>query len=184
MTAATRRRRFVFALVALGWAHVVAQEATPPAEGIGGRDDPGLRRLEAVLEKQLDLGKNALPLPWRVTILKPNTARLVWWPRTLPSPAGTGGFRVAIDPPTRWYYIAWTGDVGAPLTFYGPLEEGAKGAFVDALAASAPTATASQAADQAIAKPVGKGKTGTKPKSRPKSRSKSKSNTKAAPKAR
>ena len=131
----------------MGWASVAAQGVTPSADGIGGRDDPGLRRLESVLAKQLDRGKDALPLPWRETILKPDTARLVWLPRSLPSPAGEGGFRVAIDPPTHWYYIAWAGSVGTPLTLYGPLEEGAKGVFVDALAATAATAaTAPQAA--------------------------------------
>ncbi|MCO5124012.1 MAG: hypothetical protein M9915_09765 [Rhizobacter sp.] len=152
----------------------------PQTGGIGGRDNPGLRRLEAVLEKQLDRGKRALPLPWRETILEPDTARLVWWPRTLRSPAGAGGYRVALDPPTRWYYIAWTGAAGGRLTFYGPLEESAKGSFVDALTAATPTATASQESDQEATKPAGKGKTGTKSNSK----SNTKANTRSAPKAR
>lgn len=202
MTRGTRRGRFVFVLAVLGLARAVAEAATqgavqepaqdarqtaaPAVDRIGGRDEPGLRRLEAVLEKRLDQGKSALPLPWHETILKPKTARLVWRPRTLPSPAGVGGFRVAIDPPTRWYFVAGTGSAGAPLTFYGPLEEGAKGAFVEALATTAPAATVSRPADQASAKPGGKGKSRTKPESKSKAHSKPKppSKTKTTPKAR
>ncbi len=158
---------------------VFAQASAPRASTRDMRgDDPGLLRFESALEQQLARGKDALPLPWRETILKPDTARLVWRPRTLPSPAGAGGFRAAIDPPTRWYYVAWTGGAGAPLTLYGPLEEGAKGAFVDALTAAAPAASALQPSTQAAKKPSGKSKSEAKPKPRSTSSSKSKATTK------
>lgn len=125
------RRRLLFALAAIGWARAVAQhtEARPPADGAGGHDDPGLQRLEATLATQLARGRDALPLPWRETILKPNTARLVWRAHSLSAPKEGDIFRVAIDPPTRWYYIGRIPRAGMLLTLYGPLEEGAKGTF-------------------------------------------------------
>lgn len=166
MTLHAGRRRFAIALAVLVCARGVAQET--PAHAVG-RDDPGLQRLEAALERQLALGKSALPLPWRETILEPDKARLVWRAHSLSAPNGADSFRVAIDPPTRWYYIGQAGHAGAPLTLYGPLEESATGGFVDALAAAgAQTPTAPQA------KPASK----PRPKPTPKSKSKPKSSTK------
>ena len=143
----------------------VAQQTPPRAVD---RDEPGLQRLEAALEKQLALGKSALPLPWRETILAPDKARLVWRAHSLSAPSGAESFRVAIDPPTRWYYIGQVGRAGAPLTLYGPLEESAKGGFVDALAsagAQAPAASQAVPASKPKPKPTPKSKPQPKPKS-------------------
>lgn len=169
MTLAAGRRRFVFVLAALGCARVAAQQGASRADGVGGRNDPGLRRLEAVLAKQLNQGKSALPLPWQETILKPDTARLVWRAHSLALPNEIDRFRVAIDPPTRWYYIGQTSRAGAPLTLYGPLEEGAKGEFIDALAlAGAASPVVAPAARSAAEQ---KPKLKPKPKPKPKRKS-------------
>ncbi|MEO8124657.1 MAG: hypothetical protein ABI633_11465, partial [Burkholderiales bacterium] len=134
------------------------------------------RRLEQILETQLARGKGALPLPWSETILQPDTARFVWRAHSLSAPKGGGVFRVAIDPPTRWYYIGQAGTAGAPLTLYGPIEEAAKGRFIDALAsARAVSSAAPPAAKPATSPQASQSK---KPDSKSKPKPKPKSSTK------
>lgn len=135
-----RRRAFVISLAASVSGRAGAQRAdNGPGSGdaaadAGGRNDPGLLRLEAALGKQLAAGNTALP--WSETILAPDKTRLVWRPRSLRAPKGRERFRVAIDPPTRWYYVGRVGRDGS-LTLYGPIDERAKGRFVDALGPAA-----------------------------------------------
>jgi hypothetical protein len=98
------------------------------------RQDPGLLRLEAALEKQLSRRKGALPLPWRESILTPASERLVWRARSLVVHPGGDVFRVALDPTTRWYFVVQANGGGRP-RFFGPLEEAAMGVFVESFAA-------------------------------------------------
>jgi len=103
--------------------------------------DVGLARLEAVLERQLGRRKGALPLPWRESILTPATARLVWHARSLSVRLGGDVFRVALDPVTRWYFVAQVPQGSVRPRFFGPIEETIEGSFVEAFAA-APTPSA------------------------------------------
>jgi hypothetical protein len=105
--------------------------------------DAGLKRLAVVLEAQLARRPGALPLPWRESIVAPAKARLVWFARSLVARSAPGSFRVAVDPLTRWYFVAHARGEGAPLQFFGPLEETRKGVFVESLATSAASAPAS-----------------------------------------
>lgn len=147
-----RRRGVVFAFAAAGFERAAAQAARSAAgraggaPGAGASSDPGLLRLEAALAQHLAASRNALPLPWHETILEPDKARLVWRPRSLRAPNSRDRFRVAIDPPTRWYYVGRV-DRDGRLTLYGPIDERATGRFVDALAPDAvPDARSSRAA--------------------------------------
>lgn len=182
MTRLAGRRHVVFALAALGCTRIAAQAAG--ADRVGGQDDPGLRRLEAVLEKQLARGKDALPLPWQETILRPETARFVWRAHSLAAPNGVERFRVAIDPPTRWYYIGQVGRPGVPLTLYGPLDESTRGTFIDALAAApaVPDAMPTPAPATPDAKSKRDRKPVSKPKPNPKPETRSKPTQKPQPK--
>lgn len=150
-----RRRAFVIALAAGCVGNAVAQRpaqsarsgetAADAGDAAGGRNDPGLLRLEAALGKQLAAGNTALP--WSETILAPDKSRLVWRPHSLRAPKGRERFRVAIDPPTRWYYVGRVGRDGS-LTLYGPIDERAKGRFVDALGPAADPAPDAPEADR------------------------------------
>jgi hypothetical protein len=97
------------------------------------RRDEGLSRLAAMLDKQLSLRKGALPLPWSESILDPRASRLVWYPRSLTTRASKGdAYRVAFDPVTHWYFVARVPKGGGRLQYFGPLEAGDKGSFVEA----------------------------------------------------
>ena len=114
------------------WVCLLALAASLGASAQGQRDD-GLGRLASVLEKQLSQRKGALPLPWRESILDPVASRLVWYPRSVATRATKGdAYRAAFDPVTRWYFVARVPKAGGRLQYFGPLEAGAKGAFVEA----------------------------------------------------
>jgi len=117
----TPRRRFVLALACAF--PVAAQDSR----------DAGLVRLEALLQAQLSRPKGALPLPWRESILTPDPGRLVWRSRSLTVRPGGDVFRVALDPVTRWYFVAQAAGGSARPRFFGPIEETSEGQFVEAL---------------------------------------------------
>jgi len=105
-----------------------------PSNAQGQGDDGGLLRLWSVLQKQLARRKDALPLPWRESIVTPSTARVVWYARSLSMRAGGDSFRVGFDPTTRWYFVAQAPAGGLMPRFFGPLEEDGKGVFVETFA--------------------------------------------------
>lgn len=121
--------------IALIW----ALAASLPARGAEG--GAGLARLAALVEKHLAAkgkGKSAAAaLPWRESILTPDTSRLVWYGRSLVArPGAETTYRVALDPATRWYFVAQVPKGGTRPRYFGPLEESDKGGFVEAFAAA------------------------------------------------
>jgi len=137
MTSHACRRRALALLLgaAVSLTRAQSKPSRPPGAEPSRQDnrDPGLLRLEASVQQQIAQRKGASPLPWRACFITPDAGRLVWRPRSAAGPGG-GTYRVALDPQTRWYFVARGESGGGAIQFFGPLEETGKGVFVDALA--------------------------------------------------
>jgi hypothetical protein len=110
-----------------------APEAPKQAGEAAVRQPPhvaALARLHAELRSHLVQNGSRAPLPWRDAVVMPETEQLVWSPRTLRWNKGRVTFRVALDPGTRWYYVA-RADRRGPTRYFGPIDQRADGSFVD-----------------------------------------------------
>ena len=98
-----------------------------------GGDSDGLARLAIVLEKELSRHRKAVGLPWKDSIVTPAASRVVWYPRRIGAKTGGEVYRVGFDPLTRWYFVAQVSEGSVRPRYYGPLDEAARGQFVEAL---------------------------------------------------